>query len=371
MKETFLEKIYVKNFRNLNESTIEFSKDINCIFGKNGNGKTNILEAIFFFIYGKSFRKNSRFPQITAFDSEKSEIIIKSIIEKGEQKDSYALKVSEEGSEFYQNNKKAKRNSTQLQAIIINPFDSFLFHQTPSQRRTWLNHIISSIDEKYKSSLANFNKALKMRNSLLSKYQGARENLFLQIRALDGQLSKYGGYIVNKREEICIELELLAKDVFTQIFNYPHNFQLKYVSGLKGFSEAEIFEFYQKNLDQDLIFRTTKRGLHRDDIELFLDENRTTDYGSVGQQKVSYLSLLFSYVEYLEHRMKISPILLIDDISGELDSVCWKNLLNYLETKKLQVLITTANDALKTELCKIKNSRNFFVSGGEIKGFEQ
>ncbi len=366
MKQIFLEKLYFKNFRNLEESTLDFSPKINCIFGKNGNGKTNILEAIYYLIYRKSFRKKSYYSQLLNFNGENPEFIIKTLFGKGGEKLQYSLKVDQNESLFFLNSKREKKKAN-IHAIIINPFDSFLFFNRTSERRDWINHALSDVDEEYKKSLRDFNKALKMRNSLLAKFYGPEDIFQKQTKVLDEQLAKASVVIIQKRKEFLSELRPKIEENFKKIFNTPHQIKIRYVSEIETMNEAEVFHFYNDSVANDRMQKSTRRGLHLDDYEISIDDQPAGEFGSVGQQKVSYLSLLFAYVGYLEERVGILPIMLIDDISGELDSVCWKNLLKYLETKKLQVFITTANDAFREELSQIEGGNRLLVENGEIR----
>ncbi len=366
MKQIFLEKLYFKNFRNLDENTLNFSPRINCIFGKNGNGKTNILEAIYYLIYRKSFRKKSYYSQLLNYNGENPEFIIKTLFANDENKLQYSLKVDEKETQFYLNSKREKKKAD-IHAIIINPFDSFLFFNRTSERRDWINHALSEVDDEYKKVLRDFNKALKMRNALLAKFYGPEDIFEKQARVLDQQLAKSSVLIIKKRKEFLDALRPKIEENFIQIFNTPHRIQIRYVSEIENMSEDEVFHFYNDSVANDRLQKSTRRGLHLDDYEISIDNQPAGEFGSVGQQKVSYLSLLFAYVGYLEERAGTLPIMLIDDISGELDSVCWKNLLEYLETKKLQVFITTANDAFREELSQIEGGNRLLVENGEIR----
>jgi len=364
MNEFYLKSIYLENYRNIKNCDLTFSKNINCLFGKNGNGKTNLLEAIFYSAFKKSFRKNVNKEQI--IKSEIDHFIIKSDFQCDDKEINHAFKVSKEDSLIYVNKKKTNKLS-KAYIVSINPHDSFLYHHQSSYRRNLLNHLITTFDENYGKSLKIFEKTLRMRNSLITKYQGPRENLLRQILALDEILAKEGLVLLRARENFCKKINTIIERIFNEIFNEPLKINLEYESEFKNMdSEEEIYNYYQGRVEKDLIRKGTKKGLHLDDYLIFIDEKPAETYGSVGQQKVSYLSLLFAYVEYLENELKIPPIILLDDISGELDSRCWKNLLNYLDKKLLQVFISTANDSFGEDLENFRESKKFNVVAGSI-----
>ena len=125
--------LYISNFRNLDTLKIEFSEKINCIFGENGNGKTNILEAIHYISHKKSFRKKTAFPQILSIDSEKPEIIISALLKSKNSKSSYSMKMDKDHITMSLNGDMIKRKPF-IQSVFINPFDSYKFHTSASFR---------------------------------------------------------------------------------------------------------------------------------------------------------------------------------------------------------------------------------------------
>src|SRR5690606_16635466 len=151
--------------RNLGSEVITFKPKINCVFGLNGNGKTNLLEAIHFLIHRKSFRKNTSFPQIISIDSDKAEILFLSLFENENEKLSLSGKIDNYTSQWYVNNQISKKR-LELTALFINPFDSYGFHTTASFRRGWIDQQLSILSKDYKKLLKTYNQILKQRNVL-------------------------------------------------------------------------------------------------------------------------------------------------------------------------------------------------------------
>lgn len=359
-----LEKLQVENFRNLKNQAVAFSEGINCVFGENGNGKTNLLEAVYFLSSKKSFRKNTAFPQIISVESEKPEIIMSSVfITENNQRITLSGKVNSKESSWSLNGKPAK-SKPKIASVFINPFDSYAFHTIPAFRRSWVDQYLSLISKEYKDSFARYNQALKFRNTLLSNKP---TSYLQQIEAIDGQLAHYSKICTDLRLEFVDQLRPYCKQTFKLIFEESHDLEVKLDSRFANATQEEIRQFYRENLQKDDIIGRTSYGIHRDDYLFLFDGFNSFEFCSLGQQKMSYLSLIFAYIELFRYKFSSYPIVLIDDVSGELDSRRWRNLIGYLEAKNFQVMITTANESFKQELEKIDHSNKIYVDGGLLR----
>lgn len=359
-----LKKLQLHNFRNINESIIEFSEGINCLFGDNGNGKTNILEAIYYLCTKKSFRKNTSFPQLLSVNCEKPEILINSVFHtENNTPTSISTKITSSESTWAVNSKMVK-SKPKIAAVFINPFDSYSFHTLPAFRRTWFDQNIAKISDDYKSALNKYTQNLRMRNNLLSN----KPNHFKeQINAIDPSLAYYSKILIDKRREFINQIQQYCAKTFQIIFEESHDLRIDIESKFKTMTQEDILEFYKKTLEKDIIIGHTSYGVHKDDYVFHFDGFNSFDFCSLGQQKMSYLSLIFAYIELFRYKFSSYPIVLIDDVSGELDQKRWKNLIDYLEVKKFQVMITTANENFKNELEKITNSNKLNVANGNVE----
>jgi DNA replication and repair protein RecF len=357
-----LRKLQVQNFRNLRNDIFEFVPGINCIFGENGNGKTNILEAIFYITNKKSFRKNASFPQLINIEGEKPEFLILTLFENSEKKLTYSLRANPQIEERYTNGSSENKKSPQI-SVFLNPFDSFHFHNQANFRRNWLDSHLSIMDKDYKSNLSKFNKALKFRNSILSQKHFSIEN---QLEAIDQQISEYSFNILNKRVEFCDKLNEHIVKTYKEIFSNEVSLRLGISSLLCDHSQESILNFFKKNYKKDIDSGITRYGIHRDDMVFELNGLNAFEFSSLGQQKMAYLSLIFAYIELFRYKFNSYPLVLIDDVSGELDSQRWKNLIQYLEHKDFQVVITTANESFGVELGLIPNSKKFYINQGKL-----
>jgi DNA replication and repair protein RecF len=363
MEDLKLFKLQLTNFRNLENEIIEFSPGINCIFGNNGNGKTNILESIYYLVNRKSFRKNTSFSQLISMECEKPEIVFSAAFSGSEGMVSYSGKLDKYGHQWYLNNEPVKKKIGTY-TEFINPFDSFHFHNTPSFRRNWFDSHISIISDHYKKVLNKYNQSLRFRNSLLSSRQGDFKN---QIIAIDQQLAEYSYVLLNERLQFISQLKDYCTQTFKLIFDEIHQLEIFLDTKFSNLAVSDIQDYFKQNLDRDIQSGITQYGVHRDDYVFHFDGLNSYDYCSLGQQKMSFLSLIFAYIELFRYKFSSYPIVLVDDVSGELDGRRWKNLIQYLEAKKFQVMITTANENFKRELEQIKEAKKLYVDGGHVE----
>jgi DNA replication and repair protein RecF len=357
-----VQKLQVQNFRNLSKDIFEFVPGINCIFGKNGNGKTNLLEAIYYLTNKKSFRKNTLYPQMINIEGTSSEFIIQSVFNQQDKSLSYSIRASDEMEERYLNNV-FEKHKTPSTSVFINPFDSYSFHTSSTFRRQWFDSHLSLLNKEYKQVLARFQKAMRFRNSVLGI---GGKNTSSQLRAIDEQIAQYSAFITQARFEFLQELNQHITPTFKSIFAEEHTQQLDLDSMFTHWDAQRIFDFYRHQEMNDIKAEVTQVGIHRDDTIFSFDGLNAFEFCSLGQQKMAFLSLIFAYIELFRYKFSSYPIVLIDDVSGELDSQRWKNLIQYLETKRFQVLITTANENFRKELEMIPHSKKFFIEHGTL-----
>ena len=356
-----LKKLQVKNFRNLEEMVISFDKRISCIFGENGNGKTNLLEAIYVITERKSFRKNVDFAQFLSLNGNSPEVDFMAKF-KGDDIISYSGKLFSKRAEYFLNGKLTKKK-IDIRAIFINPFEFLYFYSTASFRRQWFDRAFSSLDEHYKNNLTRYKKVLKMRNTLLIKKPFQFKE---QIKAMDKELSRYSFFLLKKRLSYADKFKNLFTPIFTQLFSEKHEIDIEIQSKFKGLTEEQIGEKLQEALPRDMLMGKTSYGVHLDDYMLLFDKLNAFEVCSFGQQKMSFLSLSFAYIELFKYKCGREPMVLIDDVSGELDKARWKNLVNYICDKKFQTFITTANEDFKRILEKMGNIGKLEVERGRV-----
>jgi DNA replication and repair protein RecF len=354
-------RLKAENFRNLSSEVVEFIPGINCIFGPNGNGKTNLLEAVYYLTNRKSFRKNTAFPQLLNIEGAKQELLLSAAFQNESDIHSLSAKIYTEDEEWWLDNRPEKPKLN-VESVFVNPFDSYLFHTSSSFRRQWLDSHLSQLDSEYKSMLARFQKSLRFRNSLLA--QGPNSQTKLQLLSLDENFADLSAFLTQKRLEWLSKLTEFVTPTFKEIFAESHELRIDLETKFRGWESKRIFEHYRLTESEDFDSRHTSSGVHRDDCLFFFDGLNSFEFCSLGQQKMSFLSLLFAFIELFRYKFTFYPIVLIDDVSGELDGVRWKNLIQYLRGKSFQVLITTANENFRIELENIPHARRIFMEHG-------
>lgn len=351
----------IQNFRNLQPCVFEFGPGINCIFGKNGNGKTNLLEAIYFAYHKKSFRKKCHFPEILSFDSALSEIYLHlKVSEAPELGHLFTGRFVKNKNAWFQHKRPLKKKP-EIPSVFINPVDSYSFHTQHRSRREWFDHHFSLLSPYYKKALANYSRALKMRNVLLEKRPPHFEH---QIASLDESLAELIFQLSQWRVKFLQEINFLLTMIFKKLFNETHELKIELTSSWLDLNTVQIRKKLAENLEQDLKLRRTLEGTHRDNYLFMMNGLNAENYSSLGQQKMAYLSLIFAYIELFRYKFDSYPILLIDDVSGELDKLRWHRLMEYLKERTFQVFLTTANENFRNLLVDHTNVVSLNIENG-------
>lgn len=367
-----IKKLKVENFRNLENLDIEFSEGINIIYGNNAQGKTNIIESIYIFSFGKSFRANKDI-ELLKFDKEYFLSNIK-IMKKDRELE------MDFGFDKISNKKMIKVNGViqkkisdiigKLNVVVFKPEDIKIVTDSPSIRRKYIDYLISSISKSYLENITKYKKVMEERNNLLkeiklrlkgSKNLDETDSNFLDV--YDKLLSKLNCEIYNERKRVIEKLNNYIYDIHLKLTeNYINNEKLhiKYVSNV-----AEDIEKMYNNLSKsrlnDINKGYTSLGIHRDDYIISINSLDVSIYGSQGQKKSSIISLKLSELKVIEEVIGEKPVLLLDDYMSELDE---KRRLKFLDIiEDIQIIITT------THKISIDGKENtyFYVDNGKIE----
>lgn len=367
-----IKKIQAENFRNLENIKIEFSDGINIIYGNNAQGKTNIIEAIYVFSFGKSFRATKEI-ELLKFDKEY--FLSKIDIIKKDRDTEMSF-----GFDKISNKKMIKINGViqkkvsdiigKLNIVVFKPEDIKIVTDSPSIRRKYIDFVISSISKSYLENITKYKKVLEERNNLLKeiKIRNKGSNKLLEtdqnlLDVYDKLLSKLNIDIYNERNKIVNKLNTYIYDIHLKLTeNYINNEKLhiKYVSNV-----AEDIEKMYNNLSKsrlnDINKGYTSLGIHRDDYIISINSLDVSIYGSQGQKKSSIISLKLSELKVIEEVIGEKPVLLLDDYMSELDE---KRRLKFLDIiEDIQIIITT------THKISIDGKENtyFYVDNGKIE----
>jgi len=362
-----IEKLSLINFKNYNEVVLDFSNRINCFLGKNGSGKTNLLDAIYYLSATKSAintvdSQNIRFGQ--SFFSIKASLIkqeesynIQCALKQGQKK---IFKVN--GVEY----EKLKEHIGKFPVIFILPNDTDLVRDGSEIRRKFFDQMISQLDSQYLDALIVYNHALKQRNSLLKSFAEKRSIDKLLIEPYNQKLLSNGKFIYESRKKFLENFKPLFSNRFKSISANQDEVNLEYPSDL----EKEDFEnVFANNLDRDIIMQRTTLGIHKDDYKFKISGRQLKKFGSQGQQKSFVISLKLAHHDILKkHEHK--PILLLDDIFDKLDSFRITYLLEMIKDKDFgQVFITDARTERTKEILNTNDveSKIYKISNGGVE----
>ncbi len=348
------------NYRNYSKLDLKFSSKFNLIYGKNGMGKTNLVESIYVLALTKSFRssvdkilikENSMFAKVEA------DVLKKRL-------NSYKIVISNEGKRVKINENNVSKLSDYISLIgvvLFNPDDLRVVKDSPNTRRKALNIDISQINNNYLAYLNNYNKILKQRNTFL---KNAKVESSQYIESLNEQLASYGLKIFNERKKI-IELINSKTSVIYKRIMKTGNLEIKYISDYDNKNFDDILDMYRNNYNRDLLLRSTLLGIHKDDYLFYLDGHLMKEYASEGQQKNAIIAYKFALISVFEEINSDLPILILDDLFSELDIEKINNILKLIDDR-LQVFITTT-EIDNVEKVVLNKSKCFLVENGLIK----
>ncbi len=358
-----LSNIKLTNFRSYEKLNLNFSNKYNIIYGNNGTGKTNLVEAIYLLALTKSFRINV--DKLMIKKGSKDLIVEGSI--KTKFKTKYKVLIDSKSKKVEIDDNKQDKISdyvSNINVVLFNPDDVFLIKDAPSERRKLLNIEISKMYKEYLLLLNNYNKILKHRNSYLKEIYINANASKEYIDILTKKLVEVGTKIHNYRKKFIEDINKYISDIYIKIFDYG-SLKVKYLSDFNNKTEEQIMEMYKNNQLKEMENGKTIHGIHHDDIIFMLDKNKVKEYGSVGQIKNSIISFKLAEIELIKEHKNDTPILILDDLFSELDNQKAQNILNLLD-KDIQTFITTTsvdNFYLKS----FEKYKLFKVENGTIK----
>lgn len=357
-----LTNLKLTNFRTYDDINVNFGEYYNIIYGLNGVGKTNLVEAIYALAFTKSFRCNS--------DNLMIKKGTKNLLVQGKIKtkviSTYKLNITKDSKIVSKDELSITKLSdyiANMNVILFNPEDVFLIKEKPLERRRLINIEISKISKEYLNLLTSYNKVLKMRNSYLKTLKMSNTKDFDYLDVLTANLANIGQKISNYREEYLININKYLCNVYRDIFGFG-NLEVRYVSTFKKRDFQDILRMYKDLYEKEINFGKTLLGIHHDDIVFYLDRNVLKDYGSVGQHKNSILSFKIAEIRLIEERGLPKPILILDDLFSELDDEKIKNIIKLLDDD-MQVFITTT-DKSKFSLVDAKDYKVFKVEENKV-----
>lgn len=356
------------NFKNVSEAEFEFSSDVNCFLGLNGEGKTNILDGIHYLSLTKSYF-NHRDNQNIKF--EEPFFVVQGVFDKDEEElNIYCGMKAGEKKTFKKNKKnysKLAEHVGLLPVVMISPNDTALILEGSEVRRKFIDSIISQFDKEYLQKLMAYNKVFQQRNALLKQFaeRGSYQEDMLEV--MDMQLSPLGDWIHKRRKEFLEEFIPVFNQFYKELSNGREEVTLVYESQL---NEGDLEELLMQNRMKDRSAQYSTQGIHKDDLVFTIKEHPLKKFGSQGQQKSYLIALKLATHAYTKEKKGFAPILLLDDIFDKLDDNRIDYLLGMIKEGKLgQTFITDTNtDKVPSILKRLEIDFNAFViEEGQIK----
>ncbi len=360
-----LKKLTILNYRNISDAQLEFSPKINCLIGQNGEGKTNVLDAIFFL----SFTKSTASSIDSANVRHGEEIMmVQGLYDLNETEEEISIGMKLHQKKTVKRNKKAYKKLSEhiglLPLIMVSPNDSELISGGSEERRRLMDIVISQYDTEYMSALSAYNKALQQRNSMLKAEEEPNPDI---ISVYEEMMAMYGEKVYQKRKEFIEEFIPLFQNFYTTISGGNEVVGLRYSSHCE---RGPLINTIQRDRAKDRIMGYSLHGIHKDDLEMTLDGFPIKREGSQGQNKTYLISLKLAQFDFLSRTgSRTTPLLLLDDIFDKLDSSRVENIVNMVSSSTFgQIFITDTNRENMDKLLERSNGdyKIFTVAGGVI-----
>lgn len=345
----YLSEIKLKHFRNYADVSVKFSPHTNVLLGQNAQGKTNLLEAIYYLALARSHRTTNERELIT-FDHDGATVA--GIVHKRYATVNLALRLSRHGKNALVNHLEQKRLSTyvgQMNVILFAPEDLNLIKGAPGIRRRFIDMEYGQIDATYLYALGKYKQILKQRNKYIKLLAFHQTTDRLYLRVLSEQLASVAAVIIAKRVRFLAQLEHFASRVQQEITQAKENLAFTYVSGVdlpntqlgnESLVAKTLVKQYHEIADKEIARKTTLVGPHRDDLIVTLNGKNVQTYGSQGQQRTCVLAIKLAEIDVMHHHTGEYPLLLLDDVLSELDGQRQTHLLKTIQ-HKVQTFLTT------------------------------
>ncbi|AFA46818.1 DNA replication/repair protein RecF [Acetobacterium woodii] len=363
----FIEALKLIHYRNYQNECINFKKGINIILGENAQGKTNLIEAMFFLSRGYSHRASS-VAELAQWDHD--DFFISARVVSEDVKHTLSAKNHLGKRQFLLDEKVKKRDKINgiFNTILFEPDDLKIVKEGPDKRRRFLNQEISGFKPEYHYILRDYEKILNQRNSLL-KNINYQPSLITTLDVWDEQIIEMGVRLMNHRIRYLHRLNREANNLHQLLSLGKETLSLFYLNNIIDSLEelSEIKNHYQKRLEssreEDIARGSTSYGPHVDDMIIQINGKDARRYGSQGQQRSAAISLKLSQIEIYYENTGEYPVVLLDDIFSELDEHRRKSILSLLN--KTQAFITCTEDSLIDR--EEKNKNTIVIAQGKVQ----
>ena len=334
-----LEKIVISDFRNIQLQELDFSPNVNCISGNNGEGKTNLLDAIYYLSMTKSaFASSDRFN--FRHGTEEFSLSGSYRMENG-LSSRFSMKMSLKGDKKVKRDEKIYNKVSEhvgvLPIVMVSPADISMVSESGEERRRFVNAVLSQMDREYMTAMQQYNRLLMQRNRMLKEIDHDRS----LIEVIDMRLAALAEPVYNARKRFVEELKPIVSQYYSLLSGDSEQVDIEYESEL---SKASLDQLLEASYEKDRIMKYTTSGIQRDDFIFRMNGHPIRRYGSQGQQKSFLVSLKFAQYEIMKKNYGFAPILLLDDVFDKLDMSRISNLLQMVASNDFgQIFITDSN----------------------------
>lgn len=366
-----LREITLTNFRNYEETHVQFSSGVNVLIGENAQGKTSLLEAIYMLSLARSHR-SSNDREVIRWDSDFATLEGRIIRRNSELP--LKLQITKKGKQAKVNHLEQKRLSDyigNLNVVLFAPEDLELVKGAPQLRRKFIDMELSQMSPVYLHESVQYSKILKQRNNYLKQLRYGEASDLIYLDVLTEQLVMSATKIIVNRLKFINQLEKWAQPIHQEISHGLEVLTLNYecvIDVNSDMSETDIFERllakFEDVADRERDRGTSLTGPHRDDLSFEINGKNVQKYGSQGQQRTTVLSMKLAEIECMKMIIGEYPVLLLDDVLSELDDERQTHLLKSIESKVQTFLTTTNLDGIKQG--QIKEPTLFKISDGQV-----
>ena len=369
----YLDCAVFENYRNIEHFPFSFDKGINILYGKNAQGKTNVIEGIYLFGSGKSFR-HAREKDLIKADKNHAQVSIAYVDSVRENKMTYRM-FRDLSKETFKNGIKIGRMSSfigNFKAVLFCPEHLSIVKDEPAQRRNFLDSAISQINRPYLSALMEHKKLLEQRNALLKGYEKQKDSFAVTMDILSEKLAQDAAYITEVRAKYLTKLFSLVNDYLSEMTEGHEKAEFCYLSHIAGNETEELFDreenlkryrrVFSKDIQKEIIIGSSIGGAHRDDFEIKLNGMNAKIFASQGQQRSIALAMKLAEGEISREESGEYPVFLLDDVLSELDRARKHYVLSELHDR--QVIITTCDE---NDFSGISNALKIYVENGNYE----
>ncbi len=343
----YLSQINFNNFRCLEDKKIELDRYFNLIYGRNGQGKTSLIEAVYFLATGKSFR-TKKIKEMLKYNTNRI-IVFGKYMDKNGDENSLAIDLNEDKKTFYINKNRNKyiEYVGKLNVISFIPEDIEIIMGNPGVRRGFFNYEISQARRDYLEAIVSFEKILKARNKMIKERKTDSEI----YKIYNEKFIEEGVKIIVHRREFIKKLSILLNLNYRKLFDEKSELKLKYdcflgniEKKMEGDLKVEFEKMCRRKAEREKILGYSLIGPQKDDFVFELNGKNAKSYSSQGEKKSIIFSLKVAEIDILVKEKNEYPIFLMDDIASYFDENRKKSILEYFLSRKIQCFVTSTED---------------------------